>query len=131
MLDDMVAQRVINAVKRGLPRGTAARLASISKATLMNWLRRGREGDPKYVDFLARVRAAEAEGEDEIVALMRVHARTSVPACIFLLERRNPEAWGKGSDAAHDAAKPPVVTSSEERMSLLESLMAAERSAAG
>lgn len=97
----------------------------------MNWLRRGREGDAAFVDFLHRVRTAEAEAESLIVENLRSLSTTSVPACIFLLSRRNPKAWAEAKGTA-EAAKPgEVVASAEERMSLLESLMAAERSATG
>lgn len=128
-LDDIRAKKVVDAVKRGLPRSTAARIAGVTKSTLMLWLRKGREGVDGYSDFSDRVRTAEAQAEDQIVATLRGLAATSVPACIFLLSRRNPKAWGEASKAAAEAAKPTEVTSSEERVSLLESLLAAERSA--
>lgn len=130
-LDDLTAQRIYKAVERGLPRNTAAKLAMISPRTLYEWLARGRDGDPEYVQFAHRVKEAESKGEDVVVGYLREHARTSVPACIFLLSRRNPKAWGEAGKAVADAAKPALATSSEERIALLESLMAAERSATG
>lgn len=132
ILDDLTKQRIYAAVARGLPRNTAAKLAKISTSTLYKYLKLGREGDPAWTDFADRVREAEAKGEDEVVMLLREHARTSVPACIFLLERRNPEAWGKATEASEQAAKAAIVAvSPEEHVALIESVLAAARSAAG
>lgn len=131
-LDDLTAQRIVKAVAKGLPRDTAAKLAMIAPRTLYNWLRRGRSGDPDYVQFLQRVQEAESQGEAELVADLRVHAKSSWQACAWLLERRRPKVWGQRKPNETQAAKPgEVLASSDERMSLLESLLAAERSAAG
>lgn len=98
----------------------------------MLWLQKGRDGDPAYLDLLDRVKAAEARGEDEIVQILRGLAKTSVPACIFLLSRRNPKAWGDPAKAVASEAKPgDVPHSPEELLSLLDSLTAAARSATG
>ena len=92
-LDDLTAQKVINAVAKGLPRDTAARLARVAPSTLFLWLAKGRDGDAEYSEFSDRVRAAEAEGEVEIVGMLRGHAANSWQACAWLLERRHPKAW--------------------------------------
>jgi transposase len=92
-LDDLKAKKVVDAVKRGLPRDTAARLANVAPSTLYLWLAKGRAGDEEYSEFSDRVRAAEAQGENEIVALLRGHAANSWQACAWLLERRHPKAW--------------------------------------
>lgn len=131
-LDDLTAHRVIASVKKGLPRDTAAKLAGVVPSTLFLWLKKGREGDPNYSDFSDRVREAEAFGEAELVGLMRDHSKSSWQACAWLLERRRPQVWGARKYEAPVAA-PSVLnaTSPEERVSLLESMLAAERSATG
>jgi transposase len=132
-LDDLTAQRIYAAVAKGYPRDTAAKLAMIAPRTLYDWLRRGRSGEDGYAQFLQRVQEAESKGEGALVDLLRdTHAKTSWQACAWLLERRRPKVWGPRKAGEAQAAKPgEVLASSEERMALLESLMAAERSAAG
>lgn len=131
-LDDLTTQRIVGAVKKGLPRDTAAKLAGIVPSTLFLWLKKGREGDPEYSEFSDRVSAAEAFGEEELVAVLRGHAKNSWQACAWLLERRRPKVWGLRKGDSADVQKPGVTPAThEETMSLLESLMAATRSAAG
>jgi hypothetical protein len=106
-LDDITAQRVINAVKRGLPRTHAARLARINPDTLFEWLRRGREGEPGYSEFSERVREAEAYDVDELLGYMREHAKVSHQACAWLLERRAPKYFAaRKPEPVADAVTP-------------------------
>lgn len=128
-LDDLTAKRIVDAIARGLPRRTAARIANVVPSTLALWLQKGRAGDPLYSDFSDRVKAAEARGEDEIVQLLRGHAKTSWQACAYLLDRRNPRDW-LVKKAVDEAPKPGEMTSPEEQEALLVSLLAATRSAA-
>lgn len=131
-LDDLTAQRIVAAVKKGLPRDTAAKLAGVVPSTLFAWLKKGREGHPTYQEFADRVRAAEAFGEEELVGILRGHAASSWQACAWLLERRRPQAWGaRKYEPPAQAATGVSAVSREERMSLLESMLAAEKSAAG
>lgn len=93
-LDDLTAQRVVQAVAKGVPRDTAARLARISPTTLYKYLRLGRAGDPEFVEFAQRVKAAEAEAEDELLGLIRDTARGGTwQAAAWLLERRMPKKY--------------------------------------
>ncbi len=92
-LDDLVAQRIVNAVKSGLPRTHAARLARVSPAALFLWLSKGRKGEPGFVEFLERVQEAEAYDVEELVGFMREHARNHHQACAWLLERRYPKQF--------------------------------------
>ncbi len=92
-LDDITAQKVIQAVAKGLPRDTAARLARISPSTLYKCLRLGRSGDPDYVEFAQRIKAAEAEAEGELMGIIRTHAADTWQAAAWLLERRMPKKY--------------------------------------
>jgi hypothetical protein len=77
-LDDITAARLVQAVEKGLPRVTAAKIAGVSPRAFFNWLRLGREGaSPAYVQFVQRIAVAEAKGEEELMGYMREHARTS------------------------------------------------------
>lgn len=117
-LDDLIGKRVCDAVARGLPRRTAAKLAGVAPSSLFLWLKKGREGHEDYSDFSERVAAAEAKGEDELMGYMREHAKLSHSACAWLLERRNP--------AAYASRRPERVEPPSNDLSLLtdEQLMA-------
>lgn len=128
-LDDLTARRIVDAVAKGLPRDTAAKLARIHPSTLFEWLARGRAGDAEYTEFADRVREAESKGEDEIVGLLRNHAKGSWQACAWLLERRNPQAWAARKVETPEAAKPAVAADHDEALAQAESIVAALRSA--
>lgn len=120
----------MNAVAKGLPRDTAARLARIHPSTLYDWLRRGRSGDRDYSEFSERVREAESRGEAELVDQMRSHAKLSWQACAWLLSSRRPNRWGPRKPEAPTAVVPgTIATSTEEQLSHAESVVAALRSA--
>lgn len=128
-IDDLTAQRLIKAVAKGLPRDTAAKLASISPATFYRALRLGREGDPDFLEFAKRIKEAEAKGEQELVDLIRGHGKASWQACAWLLERRRPERWGPRKAALADGGGRPVTpATTEEQISQVESVLAALRS---
>lgn len=92
-LDDLRAQAVINAVSEGLPRDTAARLARIAPSTLFDWLARGRDGESRFAEFAERVKEAEAQAEQKLIAVIREAAPKQWQAAAWLLERRRPEAY--------------------------------------
>lgn len=93
LLDDLVTKRIVDAVAQGLPRDTAAKLARVAPSTFYGWLARGRLGEAPYLEFLERVREAEAKGEAELVERIRAAARQSWSAAAWLLERRRPARW--------------------------------------
>jgi hypothetical protein len=114
-LDDITAQRIVQAVEKGLPRDTAARLARISPTTLYKYLRLGRDGDPEYTEFAKRVKAAEASGEAELLGILRAHAAETWQAAAWLLERRMPKKY-----ALRRPEAPIEAVSPEEGQRLIE-----------
>lgn len=131
-LGDLVAQRIVNAVKSGLPRTHAARLARISPTTLYRALRLGRGGDPEYAEFAQRVAEAEAHDVEELVGFMREHAKESYQACAWLLERRHPKQFAQKKYEAPEATRPgALLTSNEDQLAQAESIVAALKSAVG
>lgn len=127
VFNDIVVHKVLSAIGRGLPRKTAAKIAGISVDVLYKWIRLGREGDPEYTEFINRFSEAEAKGEDELVQLMRFHAKTSWQACGWLLERRNPGSWAlkKLQDKAANVSEQDAEKLLEEAAELFEQLKAA------
>jgi len=66
-LDDLIAQKIVAAVKAGASRTGAAKVAKVGRSTLLSWLAKGREGEQPYADFLDRVREAEGDLEKKLV----------------------------------------------------------------
>lgn len=129
-LDDVTAQRIIGAIAKGLPRDTAAKLGAIAPTTLYQWLARGRDGEEPYAQFLQRVKRAEAEAEDEMVARVRDAAATTWQAAAWWLERRRPQRWALRKVEARDAKPSDLApTDPRENVQYIESVLSAARSA--
>jgi transcriptional regulator with XRE-family HTH domain len=90
-------------IEHGLTQATAAKKCGVNNSTVSVWLRRGRDADektdPKYVDFLIRFEAAQAEGEGLMLDRVRNAAAQDgdVRAAQWYLERLHPEKYGKQS----------------------------------
>lgn len=101
-LDELRAKRIVDAIKAGASRTGAAKCARVHRATLMDWLARGRDGEQPYADFLDRVREAEGGVEERITtALLEAIEKGHVGAMCFWLERRRPDEWGKRDVVTH------------------------------
>jgi hypothetical protein len=50
---------------------------------------------PQYAEFARRFKQAEAEAEATVVGNLMHQSRTKVSAAIFLLEKWDPEQWGR------------------------------------
>ena len=104
LLNDVVVARIVKAVRSGASREGAARCARVGRSTLQDWIRRGKEGEAPFSDFLDKIRQAEGEGEVAVVAhLLEQSAMGKTEASKVLLRRYNAEAW---------ADKAPVVEQS-------------------
>lgn len=97
----------MDALAAGVSRRAAANGAGVSLTAFKNWLAWGRDGEKPYVDFVARVEAAEAKAEREMVD------------CIFLAAKEGKhdaaKFWLTSRRASDYAAK--VATESEESAS--------------
>lgn len=96
-LDDLRAKRVVDAIAKGLSRTAAAAKARVHRATLMDWLARGRDGEQPYADFLDRVKEAEAKAEEAMVDCVRGAALDPKywQAAAWWLERCRPADYAK------------------------------------
>lgn len=97
LFDDLRAKRAVDAVRAGLSRTAVAAKAGVSRATLLDWLARGRDGEAPYANFLDRVRVAEAEAEQLMVECIRTAALDPKywQAAGWWLERARPSEWAK------------------------------------
>lgn len=93
-----VREKIVQALRGGSHRSTAAQFGGVSHTTLRNWLLLAEDpsAPPEYVEFLDEVTKAEADAE--IVRLARLNkagADGVYQADMWWLERKMPEKWGK------------------------------------
>lgn len=92
-----VARTILDAVRAGNFKTTAAAAAGVHRDSLYEWLRRGdEEPDSVFADFAEQLRAAEAEYELEAVAFLQTtRDPVALKARAWLLERLHPDRFGK------------------------------------
>jgi transposase len=95
-LTDATAAAICSGVRRGLSRTSAAALAGVSRATMIEWMARGegaskRPSDARFAAFAAHVRRAEAEHEAEL--LETIAASGDARLSLAVLERRHRDDW--------------------------------------
>lgn len=92
---------IVESVRGGNYRTTAAAASGIHRSTLYDWLERGERGEEPFASFARDMERAEAESEQELVGKVR-GARAAVvgvsgpdlwQAWMTLLERRHPKRW--------------------------------------
>ena len=130
-LDASRTKRLCDALRKGLPRATAARLAGIDYSTMRNWVAAAKAGEAAYLPFFREVTKAEAEAEEIFASRISAHSLDSWQAAAWMLERRHPATWGPRKPtekhAVHLSGKLEG-TSHEERIAVAESVLAALRS---
>lgn len=85
-----VTRQIASLIRGGNFIETAAVIAGVSKDTLYDWLKKGRE--PKasriYRDFVRAIERAEAEGELLLVTAVKDAGKKDLRALLWRLERR-------------------------------------------
>jgi hypothetical protein len=109
LADPLVADRIVDATRCGLPRASAAAKGGVHPRTLTGWLAKGdADADGVYPDTVhgrlaLRVHEAEADWEQSQVDRIDAHARSGSSsawqAAAFLLERRRADSWGRQSSS--------------------------------
>lgn len=113
ILSDDRALTIINAIRNGNTRATAAALAGVGKSTLFAWLDKGRPDDetgeyPKdeFGKLRRAVEQADAECEQDMVKTVKtaafgyqdeegIYRPGDWKAALEFLQRKNPGEWGK------------------------------------
>ncbi len=99
-----ITKKVTDAVRAGAYLSVAARYAGISYATMMNWLKRGREASGRggreqiYRDFVDEIEMAEAAGEVAANLQWRAAWAKDWHAAEKWLQVRYPERYGANRD---------------------------------
>lgn len=96
--DDDLVGRLVQYLQAGNTFRNTADLVGISERALFNWLERGEtaaDGDEQYVQFLQQVKTARATAQARRVARIELAAEHQWQAAAWLLERSDPEHWGR------------------------------------
>lgn len=100
-LDENVQRVIVEALEKGNYRSTAAAAAGVHRNTLINWERRGEDGQEPFASFVVAMQQAEARAEMSLLAEIQ-SARPGVPgvsgadvwtAKAWILERRYASRW--------------------------------------
>ena len=100
-LTPAVQETILDAIRSGNYKRTAAQKAGICEKTLYNWEERGEKGEEPFAGFLQAVKKAESEGEATLLGEIR-SAQAGIPgvqgadvwqAKAWILERRFPKRW--------------------------------------
>lgn len=104
LLTPEVQAVLVEAIRKGHYRETAAHLAGVTRRTLNNWEQRGETGEAPYAEFFLAIKKAEAEAEDTLLGEIRAaQPAVSGPggagadlwqARAWVMERRWPSRWG-------------------------------------
>ena len=110
-LDDLTAERIVQAVKIGAPWYMAAAAGGVNAATLRDWKARAKDGEEPFAAFYARLQKAEAEGACAVLDIIQSAAREGTwQAAAWILERRYPKQFALRKPEPQQA---PAVTDEE------------------
>lgn len=102
--NELTAEKIVDAIKKGAPYSIAAKSAGISTSTLYRWRR-------QFPDFAERIERAEAETAVEYLEDVRqAAAKGNTKAMLWWLEKRYPDIFGhqkgeKGGDDSLDLSR--------------------------
>jgi transposase len=94
------ANRIVVAIRRGLPFKLAAAAGGISYNTFVRWRNDGSSPNaPRHLrEFCNQVRSAESEAAQRFLGLIEAAAERTWQAAAWMLERRHPDLFGKSAE---------------------------------
>jgi hypothetical protein len=92
-LTDELERRICETLKAAGTVEDACSHHGIDTKTFYNWQRKGREGDPRYVQFFRAVQKARDDRRIATEAQIRAHGKKNWQALAWLLERTEPKRY--------------------------------------
>lgn len=93
-----LTQQISLLIREGNLPSVSASICGISPSTFFNWMKRGREGEPRFLEFSESVERAFAGATiDRVSYIARAAEIGHWRAAAWLLERTCPERYGKRS----------------------------------
>lgn len=88
-------RKILKMLRKGMPYTTVCRFIGINRKTFIDWMVKGQEGHPHYVDFYEKICKAEAQAEIKRLEQLRLDGRGDWKSSAWQLERRWPEHWAR------------------------------------
>lgn len=98
-------EKILKALRQGMPYKQAAAYGGISYDTLNRWRNSGEAGASEELsEFCNAMKEAEGEAVFKLLSTIRRSAtlRNDWKAAAWILERRHPKEWGKSPDHPED-----------------------------
>jgi len=100
IMSQAAIEAIYEAMRQGNYLNTAAACANVSRMTIWKWRTQGeldrKAGlDTKFSQFLDGMEAAEAEGEQALVKMIKIASEKEWTAAAWMLERKYPEKFGR------------------------------------
>ena len=93
-----IVEKISCLIREGNLPSVSASLCGISPSTFFNWMKRGREGEPRFLEFSESVERASSRATiDRVAHIVRAAEVGHWRAAAWLLERTRPEQYGKRS----------------------------------
>ena len=93
-----IVEQISSLIREGNLPSVSASLCGISPSTFFNWMKRGREGEPRFLEFSESVERASAGATvNRVSYIVRAAEIGHWRAAAWLLERTCPERYGKRS----------------------------------
>jgi hypothetical protein len=127
-----LAKKIAAMIAEGHTRDHAALSNSLDPKTLLNWYRRGKNGEEPFVEFFRLLRAADAQWESDLLVTLQKCER-GMGNIIWMLERdrRTRARWGPRSrfDDADRSAVHDLADVSDADLEAAERLLRGKKSA--
>lgn len=81
------------ALRDGFSVTAAGQVIGVSKTSVMEWLRRGRDGEQPFAEFAHRTQMAKQEAQRGLEAVVLTAARKDPKIAMAILRTRHPEDW--------------------------------------
>jgi len=100
-----LTQEITTYIRDGNSPTISATLVGISPSTYFNWMSKGSNQEPRFMEFLESIKRANAQSIVNRVALIaRAADSGNWRAAAWLLERISPESFGKHSHGCMERA---------------------------
>lgn len=124
-----VRVRILNFLRAGATRAISARAAGVSRHSMGEWVKKGKDGVEPYATFLDEMEQAEAFAEVRLVGLWSAAAVTNYQAARDLLKVRFRERWNVDVDTPPGVSEgevPEPTTNLEQLSQVMAALEEAE-----
>ncbi len=108
-------------IRNGNSPTISATLVGISPSTYFNWMSKGSDQEPRFMEFLESVERAKAQSiATQLAHVSKVADSGNWRAAAWLLERMAPESFGKNSTRVPEVGAPRLEKSQEVSIQKLE-----------